>query len=107
MISVISAILIALGCFFFVAGTVGLMRFPDVFCRLHALSKCDNLGLGFVIFGVGLQFGQLDVALKLLLIWFLVLLTSAISSHLIARQQYRSHGDKHPLRLEDKNVSPD
>ena len=45
----ISAALILAGMFFFVAGTVGLLRFPDFFTRLHALTKADNLGFGLVI----------------------------------------------------------
>ena len=43
---------VAGGAFFFLAGTVGLLRFPDTFTRLHALTKADNLGLGLVILGL-------------------------------------------------------
>jgi multicomponent Na+:H+ antiporter subunit G len=43
---------LAVGGFFFLAGTVGLLRFPDAHSRLHALTKADNLGLGFVVFGL-------------------------------------------------------
>ena len=43
------------GMFFFVAGTVGLFRYPDFFTRLHALTKADNLGLGLVIAGLAVQ----------------------------------------------------
>lgn len=42
---------IVLGCFFYLAGTVGLLRLPDVFTRLHALTKADNLGLGLIVLG--------------------------------------------------------
>ena len=38
-----------LGALFFLAGTVGLLRFPDVHARLHALTKADNVGLGFLL----------------------------------------------------------
>ncbi len=43
---------VSAGVFFFLAGTVGLLRFPDTLTRLHALSKADNLGLGFVVLGL-------------------------------------------------------
>ncbi|MGY4331752.1 monovalent cation/proton antiporter MnhG/PhaG subunit [Bradyrhizobium sp. LB7.2] len=43
---------VSTGAFFFLAGTVGLLRFPDTLTRLHALTKADNLGLGFVVLGV-------------------------------------------------------
>ena len=84
-IDVLSTILLALGTGFFVAGTVGLLRFPDVFTRLHALTKADNLGLGLICLGLALQAETLPAALKLLLVWLLALLASALSCHLIAR----------------------
>ena len=43
---------VAAGGFFFLAGTVGLLRFPDSLTRLHALTKADNLGLGLVVLGL-------------------------------------------------------
>ena len=43
-----TACLLILGGIFFLAGTVGLLRFPDVYTRLHALTKADNVGLGFI-----------------------------------------------------------
>ncbi|HEX7838116.1 MAG TPA: monovalent cation/H(+) antiporter subunit G [Kofleriaceae bacterium] len=79
-----SALWIA-GASFFLAGTVGLLRFPDVYTRLHALAKADNLGLGLVTAGLVLQAENAAVALKLVLIWALVLLSSSISCQLIAR----------------------
>lgn len=77
------------GIFFFVAGTVGLLRFPDVYTRLHALTKADNLGLGMVVLGLLPQAGHITVALKLIVVWLLVLLTSSDVSQLIARAARR------------------
>ncbi len=82
------ALLIA-GAFFFFAGTVGLLRFPDVYSRLHALAKADNLGLGCVLFGLALQAESLVAALKLLLIWPLVMAASAGIGFAIARRAHR------------------
>jgi multicomponent Na+:H+ antiporter subunit G len=75
---------LVIGGFFFLAGTVGLLRFPDLHSRLHALTKADNLGLGFVVFGLCLQSGGPAIALKLILIWLLSLLASTTSCFLIA-----------------------
>ncbi len=75
---------------FFLAGTVGLLRFPDVYTRLHALTKADNLGLGLMVLGVALQAGSWAVALKLALIWLLVLAASTAVSHLVARAALRA-----------------
>ncbi len=78
--------LFILGGVFFLAGTVGLLRFPDVYTRLHALTKADNVGLGLIVSGLALQAESWLVAGKLVLIWLLVLFASACVSHLIARR---------------------
>jgi multicomponent Na+:H+ antiporter subunit G len=92
VLSVLSYVLIAGGLVFFTAGTVGLLRFPDVFSRLHALTKADNLGLGFIVLGAILRHGELTVILKLILIWLLVLIASATTCYLVA-EAARRHPD--------------
>ena len=57
-LDVFSLAAIGAGAFFFFAGTVGLLRFPDSLTRLHALTKADNLGLGLVVLGLLPQAGQ-------------------------------------------------
>ena len=86
--------LLGLGAVFFLAGTVGLLRFPDALTRLHALTKADNLGLGLTCLGLAWQAGLTPVALKLLLIWLLALLASAVSCHLVARYVLRAETEK-------------
>ena len=78
-------LLITTGLVFFMVGSIGLLRLPDVYCRLHALTKADNLGLGLIGLGVALLHGSAITAVKMLLIWLLVLSASATSAHLIAR----------------------
>ena len=85
---------IVAGAFFFFAGAVGLLRFPDSLTRLHALSKADNLGLGLVVLGLLPRVENLLGALKLLAIWALVLLSGAASAQLIGRALRRRGGDK-------------
>ena len=89
LISIISAVLLIIGALFFFAGTVGLLRFPDVYTRLHALTKADNLGLGLIVFGLAIQSQSWAMAGKLILIWLLVLLAGASVSHLVARAALR------------------
>jgi len=81
--------LIAIGGVFFLAGTVGLLRLPDAYTRLHALTKADNVGLGFVATGLAVLSGSWLVACKLLLVWLLVLLSAAAAAHLIAQSNLR------------------
>jgi multicomponent Na+:H+ antiporter subunit G len=84
----LSMLLLVVGAGFFFAGTLGLLRFPDVYSRLHALAKADNLGLGCVLAGLALQADSLAAALKLLLIWPLVLAASAGVGFAIARRAH-------------------
>ena len=49
---IFTVVAVTAGVFFFIAGTVGLLRFPDTLTRLHALTKADNLGLGLVVLGL-------------------------------------------------------
>ena len=84
-LTVLSIVAISAGAFFFLAGTVGLLRFPDTLTRLHALTKADNLALGLVVLGLIPRAAGLANALKLVCIWLLILLGSATVSQLIAR----------------------
>jgi multicomponent Na+:H+ antiporter subunit G len=89
-----TVIAVAAGAIFFLAGTTGLLRFPDAFTRLHALTKADNLGLGLVVLGLLPQVDSVSAGLKLLCIWALVLLSGATASQLVARALLRR--DTHP-----------
>ncbi|HLN09308.1 MAG TPA: monovalent cation/H(+) antiporter subunit G [Xanthobacteraceae bacterium] len=81
---VFTIVMVAAGAFFFLAGTVGLLRFPDTLTRLHALTKADNLGLGLVVLGLLLRVQGPLGALKLVAVWLLVQLAGATVSQLIA-----------------------
>ncbi len=83
------------GLFFFVAGTVGLLRFPDVFSRLHALTKADNLGLGFIAIGLVPQVASVFDALQLVMIWVFLMLSGALSGFLVANYGFvRQQGEE-------------
>ena len=84
MIDSLSLGLMLVGAGFFLAGTLGLVRFPDVYTRLHALTKADNLGLGLIVLGLMLQSESVATAGKLLFIWLLLLAASASASQLVA-----------------------
>lgn len=82
---VATIVLVSAGAFFFLAGTVGLIRFPDPLARLHALTKADNLGLGFVVLGLAVRAETVSSALKLVVIWLLVLVTGALAGQMLGR----------------------
>ena len=86
LIDTLSAVLLIAGSVFFLGGTLGLLRFPDVYTRLHALTKADNVGLGLVVAGLAVQALSWATLGKFLLIWVLVLIAGASISHLIANR---------------------
>jgi multicomponent Na+:H+ antiporter subunit G len=84
LVSLFSAACVLAGAFFFIAGTLGLLRFGDTLSRVHALTKADNLGLGLIVFGLLPLAETLSDALKLVLIWALVLLGGTTAAQLVA-----------------------
>jgi multicomponent Na+:H+ antiporter subunit G len=88
IIEIIAVVSISLGLVFFVAGTLGLLRFTDDLSRLHALTKADNLGLGFVLLGLTLLFFNAALLMKLFIIWALVIISAATVSHAIGQRAY-------------------
>ena len=85
VVDLFTYVAVSAGLFFFLAGTVGLLRFPDTLTRLHALTKADNLGLGLIVLGLLPQVDGVLNGLKLIAIWLLVLLSGADAGQLIAR----------------------
>ncbi len=81
----VTILAVSAGAFFFLAGTVGLLRFPDALSRLHALTKADNLGLGLIVLGLAVQADGSFAALKLVAAWLLTLFAGAMVAQLIAR----------------------
>ena len=90
-LNLFSVAAISAGSVFFLAGTLGLLRFPDTLSRLHTLTKADNVGLGLVVIGLlPLAHGVLG-GLKLVVVWVLVQLSGATVGQLIA-QSIRRNG---------------
>ena len=89
-LDVLSAVLLLTGVGLAVAAAVGLVRFPDVFSRMHAATKPATLGLLCVTVGAALQMEQGSDAVKLLLVAAFQLLTAPVAAHMIGRAAYRS-----------------
>ena len=85
VLDILTVVAVSAGVFFFLAGTVGLLRFPDSLSRLHALTKADNLGLGLVVLGLLPRAGGPLGALKLIAVWLLAQLAAATVTQLLAR----------------------
>ena len=78
------------GAAFFLVGTIGLLRLPDFFCRVHAATKCDTLGAGAVLLAMALFSGWGVDAAKIIALLLLVLIYSPTCGHALARASYRT-----------------
>ena len=78
--------LLYIGVFFYAAGSLGLLRFQDAELRLHALTKADNVGLGFVALAAALHWGSVAVAFKIAAVWLFALMAAGATAQLMARR---------------------
>ncbi|MBT9135623.1 MAG: Na(+)/H(+) antiporter subunit G [Firmicutes bacterium] len=78
------------GLFFFTAGTLGLIRFPDVLTRMHATTKCDTLGAGLILVGLMFFPGTVYLRLKLAVIIVFLWIANPTAAHYMARAVYRT-----------------
>lgn len=94
MLDIIIFVLMAGGLFFLTVGTIGILRFPDVFTRAHSAAKCDTLGailcLTALIIHSGYNFSSLKILLAVIFLW----LTAPTATHLIAKAAYRGMVNK-------------
>jgi len=90
MIDVIGYILIGVGILFDVFGCIGLVRFPDVYNRLQASTKCVTLGTILVLIGVALVAGNGPTGAKAIICAVFILITSPTAAHAIAKGAYAS-----------------
>lgn len=76
LLDAFTVLLVASGLLFFAAGTLGLVRLPDAFSRIHALTKADNLGLALIVLGLLPQAPSLLAGVKMIAVWLLAQLAS-------------------------------
>ena len=83
--TVLGMVLVGGGAFFLVTGAVGMIRFPDIYTRMHAAGKCDTLGSLLVLTGLACYEGFVLASAKLLIVAVFILITSPTATHAIAR----------------------
>ena len=99
----ISWAFLVLGGFLCISGSVGLLRFPDFFTRMHAASVTDTLATALIVFGLLLQTDAWMVQAKLVMVLVFVLLTSPTASHALAKAAL--HGGLKPLLKQAHKVT--
>lgn len=81
---VMTVALCLVGAGFFVAGTLGLLRLPDFYTRVHAVAKCDTVGAGAILLALAIHVAPHPESLKILLLLLLVLISSPTAGHALA-----------------------
>ena len=84
LLDTLSWILLLGGALFLLTGAIGVLRFPDFYSRLHAVSVCDTLGAGMVLLGLMLQGGLTLVTVKLMLIFYFMVFSGPTAVHALA-----------------------
>lgn len=103
MSEVLGGLLLGAGILFTLAGTVGLLRFPDFYTRLHAAGVSETLGMIAIVAGLALHAVEADALVRLALIGLFMLVTAPIASHALARAA--RHGGVPPA-AEEREPSP-
>ena len=88
IINVLTVMLLLIGAFFMLAGTIGFVRFPDFYSRMHATGKCDTLGEGLMLVALIIYGGATFVSVKILFLIVFILLANPTSTHAIAKAAY-------------------
>lgn len=85
---IIGTVLMVFGVFFILIAGIGLLRMPDLYLRMSAATKASTLGMGLILLGTVLYFGELGIASRAIATIIFVLLTAPVSAHMIGRAAY-------------------
>lgn len=88
MIAAAAGVLMLLGTAFMMVAAIGLLRLPDLYTRMHAVTKAGTLGIGFVLVSAAVSFGDVSVATRAIVAILFVLFTAPVSAHMIGRAGY-------------------
>lgn len=90
MVQILSAILFVVGVAFMLVAAVGVVRMPDFLMRLHCSTKSATLGVGCVLLGAALYFGDAAVWARALAVMVFVFATAPVAAHILGRAAYFS-----------------
>ena len=101
VIPILSSLCLFIGIVALLIGSIGLLRLPDVYSRMHAVGMIDTAGVGFLILGMMLHAGLTLVTVKLVFVGIFVFFTSPIAGHAVVQAAY-----KDGLKPEGENKLP-
>ena len=88
MKEIIVASFLIIGSLFMLIAAIGIVRFPDLFTRMHAATKGTSFGVVLMLIAVAIYFGDVEVILEVILVISFIYLTAPIACHMIARSAY-------------------
>lgn len=94
MTEILTIFFLLSGSLFFLISAVGVLKFPDVFTRMHAASKASSLGMSLLLAAATLHFASVEVAVKSLLILLFIFLTTPVAAHILGRAAYLTGAKK-------------
>ena len=92
-LDILSWIILLAGAVFLLIGAIGVLRFPDFYTRLHAVSVCDTMGAGLVLVGLMLQGGLSLVTVKLVLMFYFMMFIGPTAVHALAEAALQGNLD--------------
>lgn len=101
-LALVVAVLMITGALFSLVASIGLVRFPDVYTRMHAASKAGTVGSGLLLLAVGLHSGDLSTFGRACAGIVFFILTAPVAAHLLARAAHKAG-----YRLADVSVRDD
>ncbi len=88
IITIITGVFLAIGCFFIVVASIGVVRFPDFYSRMHPAGKTDTLGQATVLIGLMIYEGFSLISVKLLIIILFAFIANPTATHALANAAY-------------------
>jgi len=88
MNAILAGLLMLIGTGFVLVASIGLLRLPDLYTRMHAVTKAGTLGVGCILVSAAVAFGDLSIATRAVVALLFVLFTAPVSAHLVGRAAY-------------------
>jgi len=82
------SLLLIIGTFFMILGSIGVLRMPDIYTRLHALTKSSTMGLTSLLVACALTLSEMEITIKVIFAIFFHFLTNPVGAHMIIRAAY-------------------
>ena len=89
VVPMLSSLCLLIGIAAMLIGSVGLVRLPDVYSRMHAVGMVDTAGVGFLTLGMMLEAGLSLITVKLVFVGIFVFFTSPIAGHAVVQAAYK------------------